>query len=63
VVAFPELSPGDLVSWRLGMAPTAPFLAGLPPAARAAVRARALDLLGATPPPLQRSILMFAGSS
>jgi SAM-dependent methyltransferase len=63
VVAFPELSPGDLVAWRLGMAPTAPFLAGLAPAARARVRARALALLGATPPPLQRSIVVFTGSS
>jgi SAM-dependent methyltransferase len=62
VVPFPELSPADLVTWRLGMAPTAPFLAGLAPAARTDVRTRALDLLGPTPPPLHRTIVVFAGS-
>lgn len=57
-VAFPELSADDLVEWRFGMAQHAPFVAGLAPGERDAVRARALDLLG-TPPVLVRSTLVL----
>ena len=57
-VAFPELGPGDLVDWRLGMAQHAPFLAGLAAGERAAVRARALALLGDAPA-LVRSVLVL----
>jgi hypothetical protein len=55
-----HLIPADLVTWRLGMAPSAPFLADLPPDARAAVHARACALLGDAPPPLVRSIVVLA---
>lgn len=43
------LSPAELVEWRLGMPHTAPFVAGLSPAARAGLRA---ELAAATLPPL-----------
>ena len=36
-VPFPELGPGDLVAWRLGMAHHAPFVRGLSAAARCGV--------------------------
>ena len=58
LVPLPDLGPGDLVDWRLGMAQHVPFLGGLPAAERAAVRARALGLLGEAPP-LVRSILVI----
>jgi len=58
-VPFPELGPGDLVDWRLGMAQHAPFLAGLARRERAAVRARALGLLGEAPV-LERSVLVLS---
>jgi ubiquinone/menaquinone biosynthesis C-methylase UbiE len=61
VVDLSHLSPADLVSWRLGMAQTAPFLAGLSPTVQTSVRRRALELLG-DPPPLRRSIITFAGT-
>jgi ubiquinone/menaquinone biosynthesis C-methylase UbiE len=57
-VPFPELGPGDLVDWRLGMAQHVPFLDGLPRRERAAVRARALALLGEAPE-LVRSVLVL----
>jgi ubiquinone/menaquinone biosynthesis C-methylase UbiE len=58
-VALPELGAGDLVDWRLGMAQHAPFLAGLAPEERAAVRERALELLGEAPV-LVRSVLVLS---
>lgn len=60
-VEIPGLSADDLVSWRLGLAQAAPFVAGLDRAARRAVRHRARLLLGDRPPPLRRSIVVFAG--
>lgn len=42
-------SPADLVSWRLGMAHTAPFVAGLPPALLAGLRADAEAALVGAP--------------
>jgi len=57
-VAFPELGPGDLVDWRLGMAQTAPFVAALPVGERATLRARAVALLGDAAP-LVRSMLVL----
>jgi SAM-dependent methyltransferase len=59
-VAFPELTPLDLVAWRTGMAHTAPFVARLDPSRRSALVARALDLLGDHPPPLVRRVLFLA---
>lgn len=60
-VPLPGLSARDLVRWRLGMAHTAPFVRGLPAAARAALVARALDLLG-DPPPLVRRVVLLAAA-
>lgn len=48
-VATGLVAPADLVAWRLGMAHHAPFVAGLPPAERAAVRREATGLLDGTP--------------
>lgn len=56
VIAFPELGAGDLVAWRLGMAHTAPFVSGLPVAARHAVTTQALQVLG-TPSVLKRTMV------
>jgi demethylmenaquinone methyltransferase/2-methoxy-6-polyprenyl-1,4-benzoquinol methylase len=58
-VDLPDLTPADLVAWRLGMAQSAPFLATLAPAARARVHTRARHLLGPTPPPLRRSTIVL----
>jgi SAM-dependent methyltransferase len=58
-VDLPGLTPADMVAWRLGMAQSAPFLATLAATVRARVEARAVALLGAAPPPLRRSIVVF----
>jgi len=57
-VAFPELSTGDLVAWRCGMAQVAPFVAGLTTMQRARLRARAVELVG-TPPMLVRHLVLI----
>jgi SAM-dependent methyltransferase len=57
-VPFPELDAEALVAWRLGMAHHAPFVAGLPPAERAAVVVEAVANLGADHPVLERSIIV-----
>lgn len=59
---FPELSPVDLVEWRLGMAQAAPFVAALPPADRDALVRASLDRLGDDPPTLVRSFIVVAWS-
>jgi SAM-dependent methyltransferase len=59
-VPFPELGPIDLVAWRMGMAHTAPFLAGLDAGRRDAVVARALELLGDEREVLVRRVLLVA---
>jgi hypothetical protein len=51
----------ELVAWRMGMAQVAPFLATLDLAGRRRVAARARELLGDAPPPLRRSLVVFAG--
>jgi ubiquinone/menaquinone biosynthesis C-methylase UbiE len=61
-VAFTDLAPDDLVSWRLGMAHHATHLRAGGPAATARVRERALTLLGGDPPPLERSILVLSAT-
>lgn len=58
-VPFPDLTPADLVAWRLGMAQVAPFLASLPEGARRRVEARALHLLGPHPDLLVRRIVIL----
>ena len=58
-VPFPDLSPSDLVAWRLGMAQLAPFVATLDPPERTRLAQVALDRLGPHPPPLVRRILVL----
>ena len=58
-VAFPDLSPADLVAWRLGMAQTAPFVAGLTDASRRDLVARGVELLGPDPEPLVRRVIVL----
>jgi SAM-dependent methyltransferase len=61
-VAFPDLTPAQLVAWRFGIAHTAPFVASLAPAAQALVEARSLELLGPTPEPLVRKVIFLAAT-
>ena len=61
-VAFPELAPLDLVAWRLGMAHTAPFVAGLDQPRRDELVRRALELLGPDPAPLVRRVIFLAAA-
>ncbi|MET0902005.1 MAG: class I SAM-dependent methyltransferase [Acidimicrobiales bacterium] len=58
-VPLPDLSPADLVAWRMGMAQVAPFIASLSKPARRRVEARALDLLGPHPEPLVRRMIIL----
>lgn len=58
-VPFPDLDPGDLVAWRLGMAQLAPFVDRLPPSERHALAADALARLGDEAPNLTRSIIVL----
>jgi hypothetical protein len=58
-VPFPELGAGDLVTWRLGMAQVAPFVATLPAPALDQLRARALELLGPDPEVLVRRMIVI----
>jgi SAM-dependent methyltransferase len=57
-VQFPGLGAGDLVSWRLGLAQHAPFVATLGTIERDAVFAQAVDRLGSGWPELERSIIL-----
>jgi ubiquinone/menaquinone biosynthesis C-methylase UbiE len=61
-VPFPDLTPSDLVEWRLGMAMHAPFFEQLSPQQRDEVRSRAIDALGSEPPPLLRSMLVIVAN-
>ena len=58
-VPFPELDPDDLVTWRLGMAQVAPFVATLPAPDRARLHDRALELLGPDPELLVRRMIVL----
>lgn len=57
-VDFADLSPRQLVAWRLGMAQHAPFVARLSADQRTAVERDALESLGDGAPPLVRSIIV-----
>jgi SAM-dependent methyltransferase len=59
-VSFADLTPLDLVAWRMGMAQTAPFVARLGEHERAAVFERARALLGANPAQLIRRVIFVA---
>ena len=56
-VAFPDLSPAQVVDTRLGVAHIAPFVGALEPSARRQVHERALELLGPQPAPLVRRVI------
>ena len=60
-VPFPELGPGDLVAWRLGMAHHAPFVRRLSAAVRCGVLDRATERVRAEPL-LRRSVLLVTVS-
>lgn len=60
VVPFDELGPIDMVAWRTGMAPCAAFVAALTQDERARLIERALELLGADPPPIERRVILVA---
>jgi SAM-dependent methyltransferase len=59
-VEFADLSPGQLVDWRLGIAHIAPFVGALEPSARRRVHERALELLGPQPKALVRRVIFLA---
>lgn len=62
-VRFPDLTPGDMVAWRMGMPHSAGFVETLAPDARRSVFGRALDLLGADPEPVVRRVVFVAAAS
>ncbi len=62
-VDLPDIVPAAMVGWRMGMAQLAPFLATVDDATRRRVSRRALALLGPAPPPLRRSIVVYAGTA
>jgi ubiquinone/menaquinone biosynthesis C-methylase UbiE len=55
--------PAALADWRLGMAQHAAFLATLPAARRARIRATAIDRIGSDPAPLGVDLLILTGRS
>ena len=61
-VVFDELGPDDMVDWRTGLAPCAPFVDALSPSERIALRRRALELLGPNPPPIERRMILLAAA-
>lgn len=62
-VDLPDMTPRELVAWRLGMAHVAPFLATAGADVRDRVESRALELIGDDPPPLRRSIVVYAAAT
>ena len=60
-VDLPDIDPAAMVGWRMGMAQVAPFLAAAGPEVRRRVAHRALTWLGPRPPPVRRSIVVYAG--
>jgi SAM-dependent methyltransferase len=61
-VAFPELGPPDMVAWRLGLAQYAGFVAALDQTARRRLVERAVEVLGADPPPVVRRVIFLAAA-
>jgi SAM-dependent methyltransferase len=57
---FPDLTPLELIEWRMGMAQVAPFLSGLDDDARAAVATDALARLGDPPTLVRRMVALTA---
>jgi SAM-dependent methyltransferase len=58
-VAMPDLSPRDLVEWRLGMAQHAAFVTRLSDDERRELTDTAVDRLGRRVPPLVRSVMVL----
>jgi len=61
-VTFGELGPHDMVAWRIGLAPSASFVATLSPSDRHHLESRALALLGPHPPPIVRRVILIAAA-
>ncbi|MGQ0618015.1 MAG: class I SAM-dependent methyltransferase [Acidimicrobiia bacterium] len=59
-VSFTDLGPADLVAWRMGMAPTAGFVALLDDGTRRTLQRRAVELLGDRRTELVRRFLVIA---
>ena len=51
-----------MVAWRLGLAQSAGFVATLDPNGRERLGRRAVELLGADPPPLVRRVIFLAAA-
>jgi len=62
-VEFPELGPGDMVAWRMGLAQSASFVEALEPEAQRRVYDRALALIGSDPEPIVRRVIFLAASA
>ena len=54
-----RLTAGEALDWRLGMPALAPFVAGLPPDRRAALRAEGCAALGAASVTLRLPVLLL----
>jgi SAM-dependent methyltransferase len=62
-VKFPDLSPVDMVAWRMGLAHTAGFVETLDADSRRAVVQHALALLGSDPEPIVRRVIFLAATA
>ena len=63
VVGFDDLEPAAVAAYRLGMAHTAPFLAGLPAGERAELTAEAIAAVESSPPLALVMLALVAGTS
>jgi SAM-dependent methyltransferase len=61
-IAVPELSPADMVAWRMGLAQSAGFVKALDDLTQRAVCKRALSLLGPEPEPVVRRVIFLAAT-
>ena len=62
-IAFPGLGAAGMVAWRLGLAQSAGFVAGLDPPVRRRLVERAIELLGPEPPPVVRRVIFLAAGA
>jgi len=62
-IAFPGLGAAGMVAWRLGLAQSAGFVAGLDPPVRRRLVERAIELLGPEPPPVLRRVIFLAAGA
>ncbi len=61
-ITFADLSPAQMVEWRMGLAQSASFVGTLDPPSRRAVAERALSLLGPNPEPVVRRVIFLAAT-